>query len=119
MNGVSFVGDLATFLLRCRERGASAASADADAQEYFGRWLAWLGSLSRGGHFKQIHGTSPSRTVKGRSRVVIDGLPLSPPTPPGGLLLVSATDIADAVELAKGCPVLEREGTVEVWPVQG
>jgi hypothetical protein len=51
--------------------------------------------------------------------VVIDGLPISPPTPPGGLLLVSAADIADAVELAKGCPVLEREGTVEVWPVQG
>jgi len=31
-------------------------------------------------------------------------------------MLVEAKDIDQAVELAKGCPVLESDGTVEIRP---
>jgi hypothetical protein len=35
----------------------------------------------------------------------------------GGFSLIEAEDIAQAVDLSKGCPILEVEGFVEVRPV--
>ncbi len=35
----------------------------------------------------------------------------------GGYLMVAAETLATAVELAKGCPVFEAGGSVEVRPV--
>jgi hypothetical protein len=35
----------------------------------------------------------------------------------GGFTLIKADDVAQAAELAKGCPILERGGDVEVRPV--
>jgi len=35
----------------------------------------------------------------------------------GGYYLVSASSPADAMEIAKGCPLLDNGGTVEVRPV--
>jgi len=35
-----------------------------------------------------------------------------------GLLIVSASSLAEAVELARGCPIYEYDGSVEVRPVQ-
>ena len=36
----------------------------------------------------------------------------------GGYMLIEATDLAQAVELSKRCPLLEFGGSVEVRPVQ-
>jgi hypothetical protein len=35
----------------------------------------------------------------------------------GGYSLIKARDISEAAELAKGCPILDRSGRVEVRPV--
>src|SRR5262247_2588679 len=35
----------------------------------------------------------------------------------GGYTLIEARDLGQAVELSKGCPILEADGTVEVRPV--
>ncbi|AGP38069.1 hypothetical protein SCE1572_28525 [Sorangium cellulosum So0157-2] len=35
----------------------------------------------------------------------------------GGYMLIEAEDLAHAVELSKGCPILERGGSVEVRPI--
>jgi hypothetical protein len=35
----------------------------------------------------------------------------------GGYFMVSASNLAEATELAKGCPVLQNGGTVEVRPI--
>ena len=32
--------------------------------------------------------------------------------------LIEAKDLNEAVELSKGCPILEREGSVEVRPIR-
>jgi len=34
-----------------------------------------------------------------------------------GFMIVEARDISQAAELAKGCPILEGDGAVEVRPV--
>ena len=36
----------------------------------------------------------------------------------GGYLIVNAKDIDDAVEISKGCPIFDEDGSVEVRPVQ-
>ena len=36
----------------------------------------------------------------------------------GGYLLVTAENLDDAAELARGCPILEVEGSVEVRPIR-
>lgn len=36
----------------------------------------------------------------------------------GGYLIVNAKDKNDAVEISKGCPVLNEDGSVEVRPIQ-
>jgi hypothetical protein len=35
----------------------------------------------------------------------------------GGYTLIEATDLSEAVELSKDCPIFEVEGAVEVRPV--
>lgn len=35
----------------------------------------------------------------------------------GGYTLIKARDVSEAAELAKGCPLIERGGQVEVRPV--
>jgi len=35
----------------------------------------------------------------------------------GGYSLIEARDLAQAAELSKGCPILERDGSVEVRPI--
>ena len=35
----------------------------------------------------------------------------------GGLFIIQANDLTQAVEIAKGCPQLEVGGTVEVRPI--
>jgi hypothetical protein len=37
----------------------------------------------------------------------------------GGYFVVWASKLAEAAELAKGCPVLQSGGTVEVRPING
>jgi hypothetical protein len=64
-----------------------------------------------------VHDVVPCTTVHGAAREVHVGLPLLSPTFPGGFILVTARDAEAAVELAKGCPVLDHGGTVEVWPI--
>jgi hypothetical protein len=108
-----------TYVLRCLEQDMGERSAGADRRDYFERWLEWLGTLSRGGHFRLIVDASQFKTVTGRAGTVTEGLPTWQPTPQGGVFLVCASDVQDVVELAKGCPILEHDGVVEIWPIQG
>ncbi|WP_437932703.1 YciI family protein [Sorangium sp. So ce291] len=57
------------------------------------------------------------KLVQGRQKAVAAGPFAEAKDVIGGYLLVEAEDLAHAVELAKGCPVLEHGGTVEVRPV--
>jgi len=36
----------------------------------------------------------------------------------GGFTLIQARDLEQAVEISKGCPILELGGSVEVRPIQ-
>ena len=58
------------------------------------------------------------KVVSGSQKVVKDGPYAEAKDVVGGYITVEADDIAQAVELSKGCPILEAGGSVEVRPVQ-
>ena len=89
------------------------------AQQSMQRWIAWMKELDREGHLKD-RGQPLERTgkvVRGQQKTVTDGPYPEAKDIVGGFTLVEALDIDQAVELSRGCPILEGGGSVEVRPV--
>jgi len=82
------------------------------------KWMGWMATLEKNGHIKQLgerlDGTG--KVVRGKAKAVTDGPYVEVKDAVGGYVLIEAKDMDQAVELAKGCPILESEGTVEVRP---
>jgi len=87
-------------------------------QQVMQKWMAWMQGLAQKGHLKDRgHPLEPEGSVVGASgKTVTDG-PYAEKDLVGGYSLVEARDLAEAAALAKGCPILERGGLVEVRPV--
>jgi len=87
-------------------------------QQTLKKWMDWKDTLEKSGHIKQfgerLDGTG--KVVRGKAKTVTDGPYIEVKDFIGGYMLVEAKDIDQAVDLAKGCPVLEIDGTVEIRP---
>ena len=106
------------YLYRGGER-MPAGSAE-EAQQQMQRWMTWLKDLADKGHIKDPgHPLERSgKLVKGRPKSVTDGPFAEAKDIVGGYTLVQAADLAQAVELTSGCPILDvAGGAVEVRPV--
>jgi len=89
------------------------------AQQNMQRWMAWMNDLDKKGHLKD-RGQPLERTgkvVRGQQKTVTDGPFTETKDLVGGFTLVDARDIDHAVELSRGCPILDGGGSVEVRPV--
>lgn len=83
------------------------------------KWMAWMKDLTDKGHIKDSgQPLAPAgKLVKGQQKTVTDGPFAETKDVINGYTLVLAKDLAQAAELAKGCPMLEGGGAVEVRPV--
>ena len=90
-----------------------------DAQKTMQKWMSWLKGLGDSGHLKdQGQPLEPGgKVVKGKTKTITDGPFAEAKDLVGGFTLVEARDINEAVELSKGCPILEEDGAVEVRPI--
>jgi hypothetical protein len=88
-------------------------------QEHMSKWGAWIGDLSKKGQFK---GGEPlgqeGRVLRGKKQTLTDGPFGETKDIVGGYLLVDAPSLNGAVELARGCPIFENDGMVEVREVR-
>jgi hypothetical protein len=87
-------------------------------QKSMEKWSAWIKDLGERGHLKNP-GQPLERTgkvVQGKQKAVTDG-PYPEKDVVGGFMLVEAKDLAQAVELSTGCPILGGDGAVEIRPV--
>jgi hypothetical protein len=89
------------------------------AMDVIQTWDNWMQGLAEkgilaGGYALQVSG----KHVKGFKKVVSDGPYADGNEMFGGYLIVNANDIDDAVEISKGCPILNEDGSVEVRPIQ-
>jgi hypothetical protein len=108
------------FLLIFRStQQAEQTFADASPEEMqaeMERWNVWTAKLAEAG---QLGGGEPlhfaGKVVRERGKKVTDGPFIEGKEMVGGYLFIHAADLAQATELAKGCPALLAEGgTVEI-----
>jgi hypothetical protein len=100
-------------------RGGERPTSPEQGQQVLQKWMAWFKDLAARGHVVD-RGQPLERSgkiVRGADKVVTDGPFAEAKDVVGGYTLIKANDVAQAAELARGCPILERGGAVEVRPV--
>lgn len=89
-------------------------------QDQIARYMGWIEKLRESGHF--VAGEPLAETGKVLSgkdgSTIIDGPFAESKEEVGGYFILRAQDFAQAVELARGCPIFLNHGTVEVRPIQ-
>jgi len=82
-------------------------------------WGAWMQDLQQKGILAGGEALKPTgKQVNGTKKVVTDGPFVEAKELVGGFLVVNAKDINEAVEISKGCPIFQSNGSVEVRPIQ-
>jgi hypothetical protein len=100
-------------------RGGSAPTSPEQMQQTLEKWVAWFKDLGAKGNLKEPgHPLVQSgKVVSGQQKTVTDGPFAEAKDVVGGYSVIEAADVNQAAELAKGCPILEAGGGVEVRPI--
>jgi hypothetical protein len=109
------------YLFRASESARKGAMGTPEsAQRSLQAWLAWMRKLEADGHLKNPgQPLAPEgKVVRGKSKSVSDGPFVEAKDMILGFIVVEARDLAEAVELSKGCPMLDGDGSVEIRPVE-
>ena len=87
-------------------------------QQTMKKWMDWKDTLQKNGHIQQLGERldATGKVVRGKAKAVTDGPYVEVKDSIQGYMLLEAKDMDQAVELAKGCPILESDGTVEIRP---
>lgn len=82
------------------------------------KMMGWLGDLSgKGMHMTSERLKRTGKQVSGAKKTLTD-LPFGDEREVvGGCTIVQARDIHEAVEIAKRCPILETNATIEIRPI--
>ena len=81
--------------------------------------IHWIGDLAKKGVHVASEPLQPTgKQVSGAKKTVTDAPFGEAREVIGGCTIVLAKDINEAVEIAKGCPILESNANVEVRPIQ-
>lgn len=105
-----------TFLFR----GPDSSGSPEQMQKTMQKWVAWMKDLTAKGQIIEPgHPLERSgKVVRGKQKSINDGPYAEAKDVVGGYMLIKADDLAHAVEISKGCPILEIDGSVEVRPVR-
>ena len=105
-------------------RGGDAGRADLQQspeqwQQHMVKWKSWMDLLAKEG---KMTGGQPlnkeGAVVTGTNKKVTDGPFIEGKEIVGGYLVVNANDLKEATEMAKGCPIFEHDGIVEVREIR-
>lgn len=94
------------------------AQSPEEMEQRMKKWMGWMDNLQKSGNLKGGERLEDTGSlVRGKAKSVTDGPYAEAKDTIGGYLVVEAKDQAEAVELSKGCPVLDGGGLVEVRPI--
>ena len=84
------------------------------------RWQAWAGGLATQGKLASggIQLATEGNVLRANG-VITDGPFVEVKERLGSFLVVRADSLEEATALAHGCPVLDRQGSVEIRPILG
>jgi hypothetical protein len=87
-------------------------------QQNMKKWMDWKDTLEKNGHIKQLGDRldTSGKVVRGTAKAVTDGPFVEVKDFIQGYLILEAKDADQAVDLAKGCPILDIDGSVEIRP---
>lgn len=110
---------MANFLYLFRSEPQAAQLSPEQMEQRLRSWMTWLDELKRDGHLVDTgNRLEPSgKVVHGKTKSITDGPYAEAKDTIGGFIVVTAKDLAQAAELAKGCPILASAGSVEVRPI--
>ena len=99
-------------------RGGKRPESPAEGEREMQKWIAWFKDMAAKGQVKS-QGQPLEREVKlvSKGGVVTDGPFAEAKDIIGGYSVIEAKDLAQAAEIAKGCPIFDNGGAVEVRPV--
>lgn len=91
-----------------------------EMQSLHQKWQSWIAEgMSQGWMLDASYGLQKDGRVINAEKVVSDGPFIEVKEIVGGFTVVRAATIDVAAELAKGCPIFLRGGSVEVRPLWG
>jgi hypothetical protein len=100
-------------------RGGRRGDTPEESQAVMQKWMNWFKDLTASGNLKD--GGQPleaeGKIVSEKRGTVTDGPFAEAKDLVGGYTLIQADSLQRAAELARGCPILERDGAVEVRPI--
>jgi hypothetical protein len=92
----------------------------AELQRHLDKWNTWTNALLNAGRNAKGEPLSyppAGKTIRGRDKLVTDGPYAESKDLVSGTLVLEAATLDEAAELARGCPILELDGSVEVRTV--
>ena len=104
------------FLFRGGDAARAAASPE-EMQQHLQKWGAWFKGMGD----KFVSGEPldfSGKVLRGSKKTLSDGPFAEAKDLVGGYAVVKAKSVDDAVELARGCPIFEHDGVLEVRPVR-
>jgi len=105
------------YLYRGSER-VNAALSPQQMQDYSQRFQSWIMSLTKAGKISSCGPLANNgRTMAGPKAVVSDGPYTESKDLVGGYTVLTAENLDEATQIARGCPFLNVGGTVEIRPV--
>ena len=112
---------MAKFLFVYRNRSESYGTmSPEEMQQVLQKWQTWIADgLKKGWMLDAGDALKKEGRVVNARKVVSDGPFIETKEVVGGFSVVQADTLDAAAELAKGCPIFLRGGTVEVRPLQG
>ncbi|MGV3601234.1 MAG: YciI family protein [Dyadobacter fermentans] len=89
-----------------------------ELQSSMQQWMDWIGGIAAQGKLiDRGNRLANEGAVVRPSQVVTDGPYIETKESVGGFIMVRAESLAEATEMAKGCPILFAGGNVEVRPI--
>lgn len=82
------------------------------------KWNNWIGGIAAQGKMLGTEALAPVGKIMTKGgKVITDGPFTEGKEIVGGYMLLKADSLDKATELAKGCPMFDTDGTVEVRPI--
>ncbi|MBO9613508.1 MAG: transcription initiation protein [Dyadobacter sp.] len=82
------------------------------------KWMDWIGGIAAQGKLVDRGSRlADEGNVVRSARMVTDGPYIETKESIGGFIMVRTESLAEATEIAKGCPILSAGGNVEVRPI--
>lgn len=100
-------------------RNSYDSNSPAGMQQQMQKWVAWMQELGAKGLLKDPGQplNRAGKVVRGTAKDVTDGPFAEAKDIVGGFMVIEARDIDHAAEIARGCPVFDTNGSVEIRPV--